>query len=56
MAVPTVSADSLLLGVGSSFMLRNGLNLDADYEWVHSTEDDYSQAIFVRISITLGGD
>ncbi len=56
MAMPTENADSLLLGVGSGFVLRNGLNIDIDYQWVHSTDEDDSQAIFLRLSKPLGGN
>ncbi len=56
MAVPTLNSNSLLIGLGSSFALRDGLNLDLDYQWVHSTENDESQAIFIRLSKTLAGN
>ncbi len=56
MSVPTVNSNSILIGVGSSFALRSGLTLDLDYQWVHATENDESQAIFVRISKMLRGD
>ncbi len=56
MAIPSNNSNSLLLGVGSSFVLRNGLNLDIDYQWSHSNDDDDSQAIFLRVSMPLGGD
>ncbi len=55
MAVPSNHSNSLLLGVGSSLVLRNGLNFDIDYQWVHSNDDDDGQAIFLRISKPLGG-
>ncbi len=56
MAIPSNNSNSLLLGVGSIFVLRNGLNLDIDYQWSHSNDDDDSQAIFLRVSMPLGGD
>jgi uncharacterized protein YhjY with autotransporter beta-barrel domain len=56
MAVPTVSANSVLIGVGSTFMLHNGVSLDLDMQFVHSTDREDSQAIFVRVTKALGGE
>ncbi len=56
MAVPTLNTNSIMIGLGSSFVLRSGLNLDLDYQWVHSTENDESQAVFLRISKSLSGN
>jgi uncharacterized protein with beta-barrel porin domain len=50
LAVPTVNSNSLLLGVGSGFVLHNRLNLDFDYQWLHSAGQENSQAVFFRLS------
>jgi len=50
MAFPGSDTDSLLLGIGSTLELHDGLALDIDYQWVHSSANDNSQGIFGRLN------
>ena len=54
LTLPSSNADALLLGLGSRFMLQNGLNLDLDYEFAHSSDQENSHALFVRFTKMFG--
>jgi uncharacterized protein YhjY with autotransporter beta-barrel domain len=49
LSTPTVNSDALLLGVGSGFMLRRNVKLDLDYQFLHSSMQENSHALFVRL-------
>ncbi len=50
-----VKRDALLLGIGSDFVLRDGLKLGVDYQLERSSGSESSQAIRLWLSKTLDG-
>jgi uncharacterized protein with beta-barrel porin domain len=51
--VVTSTADernSVVLGVGSDFLLSHGFTLSVDYQMQQASQDDMSQAVFFRLS------
>ena len=53
LTVPSASANSMLVGMGSGFRLNNGLNIDLDYQWWHSSDHETNYTILVLFSKTL---
>lgn len=51
----TVNRNSVLLGVGSDFLLRKGLAFSIDYQVQRSFGGERSQAVQVRLTQELGG-
>jgi uncharacterized protein with beta-barrel porin domain len=56
MALQTVNSNAMMIGVGSGFVLNNGVNLDFDFQWTRAGGSDTSRGIFFKISKELGGD
>jgi outer membrane autotransporter protein len=50
-----VDRDALVLGLGSDFLLRNGLTFGFDYQYLHSTEKTNIQSLRARLAIPLDG-
>ncbi|HEX5338092.1 MAG TPA: autotransporter outer membrane beta-barrel domain-containing protein, partial [Gallionella sp.] len=55
LATTTSNTNALLLGVGSGFMLHGGVSIDFSYQRQHAAGSETSDALFFRLTKTLGG-
>jgi uncharacterized protein YhjY with autotransporter beta-barrel domain len=56
MAIPTLNANALLVGLGGSVVLNKGLSVDVDLQFAHSSDNEDSRTFFVRVSKRLSGE
>ena len=50
-----LSRDSIAVGIGSDFVMRNGLTFGVDYQLVYSSSQETNYAVRMRLSKDFGG-
>lgn len=55
LAAANRDSNRLTLGAGGGLLLDNGLNLELNYQYMHSNQSEHSHGLFFGISKMLGG-